>query len=116
MAGLVQVGVVVDHGGLEEQQLAASFESAHGIGIFRVAVEKGPDVHAQFRHIGIAARVGAQEETCAGRQAKTKVILPVRRQREAAIDVERKAGQINIQRNIQTGADDATTQVHVKAD
>ena len=116
VARLVQIGVAVDHRRFKEQQLATALKSADGVRVGRVTVQESFDVQAQLGHVGILTRVGAQEEAFGRRQAKTKVVGPVGRQREATVHVQIKARQADVQRQVQPGAHNAPAQVHVKAD
>ena len=116
MARLCQVGVAVDHLGFKEEQLATALERADGVCIGRVTVQVSLDIQAQLGHIGVLAGIGAQEEALAGRQAKAKIVFPVGFQREAAVHIQVKAWQADVQRQIEPGTHDATAQVHVKAD
>ena len=108
--------VPVNHRGFKEQQLAASFKSGGGIRIFRIAIKQSRHIHAQLGHIGLVARIGAQEEAFGHRQTKAKVIGPIGRQRETAVDIQGETWQIDVQGQVQPCAQNATTQIHVKAD
>ena len=116
VARLAQIGVAIDHRGFKEQQLATALKGADGVRVGRVAVQESLDVQTQLGHVSILARVGAQEEAFGGRQAKTKVVGPVGRQRETTVHVQIKARQADVQRQVQPGAHNAPAQVHVEAD
>ena len=112
--GRIGVLVLVGDAGLEEQQLALARERGDLVAVVGVAIEEGAQRQAELGVVLVA--VGGQVEAAAGRQAEAEVELPIGRQREAAVDVQAEARQLERKRNVQTGELQGATQVHVEAD
>ena len=117
-AGLVArtVDVVVDvlDAGLEEQQFAASLERRDPIRVGGVAVEVQAQVETELGCVRV--RIDAKVEALFRRQTEGEIVGPANVEGEAAVDVEREARQVELERDVQPAAEDASAQVHVEAD
>ncbi len=98
----------VDHGGGKEQQLAFG-----GEGLTVLAAEIGQRLHPDF---GSAVAVGGQIEAAGDAQAEAEVKGPLQVKAKAAIDVQREAWQVKVQRDVDVGAHQLLAQLHVELD
>ena len=85
----------------------------HRVHVIRRAVQVGRQRQREFlRAIGIGGKV----KTFGRREAKTKVKVPVGRQRETAVNVQLKAWNVKGQRDVHAHAQQTPAQVHVELD
>ena len=82
----------------------------------RIAVQVSAGRDAQFCVFRLGAGVGGDVEAAGGRQAETKVVGPLYIQREAAVDVERKTRQVEIERDVSAGGQQRLPQRHIELD
>ena len=93
---------------LEEQELALGRE---GLAILTIEVGQGFDAN-----FGLVVAVGGQVKTTGRAQAEAKIERPTQIEGETAIDVQRKARQVEVQRDVHIGTHQRLAQLHVELD
>ena len=98
----------VDDSRLKEQQLTDRRK-----GLAALPAEVGQRLNAQF---GFGVPVGAEVKAAGHAQPKTKVKGPAQVKGKAAVNVEREARKVKVQRNVDAGAHQFLAQLHVELD
>ncbi len=98
----------IDHSGSKKEQLALG-----GEGLAVLAAEIGQRLDA---NLGFAVAVGGQVEAAGDAQAKAEIKGPLQVKAKTTIDIQREAGQVKVQRDVDIGTHQFLAQLHIELD